>query len=89
MSSHSLGAVFKGSLMGFAEFIAFIRALPELVRVMGEVVDSLKQLKRDAIDRELESIRKEFDSNIQKLITAQNDEQRKKALLDLSRSIGR
>jgi len=75
--------------MGFAELIAFFKALPELVKVVGEVVSSLKQLKQDAINNEIASIRKEVDVQIQTLILAVNDEQRKKALLDLSRALGR
>lgn len=75
--------------MGMAEIIAFIRALPELVKVMGEVVNALRQMKQDAIDRELEKIRNEVDSNIQKLTAAKTDEERKKILLDLNRAIGR
>jgi len=75
--------------MGFAELIAFFKALPELVKVVGEVVSSLKQLKQDAINNEIASIKKEVDVQIQTLILAVNDEQRKKALLDLSRALGR
>lgn len=75
--------------MGFAELIAFVRALPELVKVMGEVVSSLRQMRQDSIDRELESIRKDVDTQIQILTTAANDETRKRAILDLSRAIGR
>jgi hypothetical protein len=75
--------------MGIAEIFAFFKALPELVKVMGEVVSSLKQLRQDSINRELDSIRNEFDTNIKKLTMAVNDEQRKKALLDLNRALGR
>lgn len=56
---------------------------------MGEVVNALRQMKQDAIDRELEKIRNEVDSNIQKLTAAKTDEERKKILLDLNRAIGR
>jgi len=75
--------------MGIAEIFAFFKALPELVKVMGEVVSSLKQLRQDSINRELDSIRNEFDTNIKKLTMAVNDEQRKKALLDLNRALRR
>lgn len=75
--------------MGIAEIIAFFKAVPQIVAVLGEVVSSLKQLRQDAIDKELETVRKEVDVQIQNLILAGNDEQRKKALLELSRAIGR
>lgn len=75
--------------MGFAEVIAFIKALPEIVKFLNEISSTLRQLKQDSIDRELESIKKEVDSNIQKLITAKSDSDRKQALLELSRVMGK
>lgn len=75
--------------MGFIEIIAFIRALPQLVSIMGEVVTALKQMKQDAIAKEIEVIKKDVDLKISTLIMATNDEERKKALLDLVRVISR
>ena len=75
--------------MGIAEIFAFIRALPEMVKALDRMTSALLQMKQDQIDKELDSIRKDVDIQIQILTTAVNDEQRKKAILDLSRAIGR
>ena len=72
-----------------AEILLFIRSLPEMVKVLKEVVDALKQLKADAIERELSSIRKDIDLQIKLLQGATNDIERKKALLALSVAISK
>lgn len=75
--------------MGFVEFIAFFRALPEMVKILGEVNSTLKQLRQDSIDKEISEIKNEFSIKLQTLKGAVNDEQRKKALLDLERAVSR
>lgn len=69
--------------MGIAEIIAFIRALPELARVMGEVVSSLRQLRQDAIDRELDSIKSEVSETLKKIEGAKTNEDRRRLALEL------
>ena len=71
------------------EIIAFFRSLPEIARVLGQIVNALEQLKRDAINREMESIKSEVDGAIQKLILSKTDDQRKAALLALANSLRR
>ena len=75
--------------MGMMEIIAFFRSLPEIARVLGQIVNALEQLKRDAINREMESIKSEVDGAIQKLILSKTDDQRKAALLALANSLRR
>jgi hypothetical protein len=75
--------------MGVAEVIAFFKALPELVKVMGEVVAALKEMKQESIDKAIETIKNDVDVQIQILTQAKNDEERKAALLALSRAIAK
>lgn len=70
--------------MGFAELIAFVRALPELVRVMGGVLDELRNLRQDAINRELESIRKDVSITLKQIEGAQTNEDRKRLAMELA-----
>lgn len=73
--------------MGIAEIFAFFKALPEMVRVLGQINESLIQLKRDSINKELESIKTEFNKKIHLLIIAKDDNERRKAILDLAIAI--
>ena len=75
--------------MGFIEIVAFFKALPEMVKVLSEIVLALKQLKQESIDKELESIRKEVNQQITSLSKAANDEERKKALLALALAVSK
>lgn len=75
--------------MGFGEIVLFIRSLPEILKVLGNINDSLQQIKRDSINKELDKIKEEIDRQIQLLTTAKNDEDRKKALLSLVRATTR
>jgi hypothetical protein len=70
--------------LGIAELIAFFRALPELVKVMGEVVSTLQQLRQDSIDKELSKIKSDVSETIKKIEGAQTNEDRKRLALDLA-----
>jgi len=70
--------------MGFSEIIAFIRALPKLVEVMGQVVSSLQQLKQDSINRELESIKSDVSKTLKQIEGAQTNEDRKRLAMELA-----
>lgn len=70
--------------MGIAEIFAFIRALPELVKVMGEVVSSLRHLRQDAIDRELDSIKSDVSETLKKIEGAKTNEDRKRLSMELA-----
>jgi hypothetical protein len=75
--------------MGIAEIIAFLKALPEMVKVLGDISDNLKQLKIDSINKELETIKNDVAIKIQTLTLAKTDDERKKAIIDLNNSIHR
>lgn len=70
--------------MGIAEIFAFFRALPELVKVMGEVVSTLKQLKQDQVDKELEKIKSEVATTLKQIEGAQTNEDRKRLSMELA-----
>jgi hypothetical protein len=70
--------------MVFADVIAFIKALPELVRVMGEVVSTLNKLRQDAIDKELEKIRYDVSETLTKISNAKTDADRSRLSLELA-----
>lgn len=70
--------------MGIAEIIAFFKALPELVRVMGEVVSGLRQLRQDAIDRELDSIKSDVSETLKQIEGARTNEDRRRLALELA-----
>lgn len=75
--------------MGFAELIAFVRALPELVKVMGEVVSSLKQMRQDSIDKELSQIRGDVATTLKRIEGAQTNEDRRRLALELAARMSR
>ncbi len=69
--------------MGFAELVAFFKALPEAVKLIRELVDAVKGLHSSAIDKELETIRKDVSDTIYKIEGAKTNEDRKKLALEL------
>lgn len=73
--------------MGFGEIVLFIRSLPEILKVLGNINDSLQQIKRDSINKELDKIKEDFNNKLTVLIASRNDEERRKNLLDLYNSI--
>ena len=72
-----------------AEILLFLRSLPQMVKVLGEIVEALKQLKAEAIEKELTAIRNDVDLQIKNLQMAANDVDRKKAILALSSAISK
>lgn len=70
--------------MGFAEFIAFFRALPEMVKILGEVNSTLKQLRQDSIDKELDGIKKDVSETLKQIEGAKTNEDRKRLSLELA-----
>lgn len=70
--------------MGFAEFVAFVRAFPELVKVMGEVVSTLQQLKQDSIDKQLENYRADVAATLKQIEGAKTNEDRKRLSMELA-----
>ena len=70
--------------MGFMEIVAFIRALPEMVKILGEVADSLKQLRQDSIDKELAKIKADVSETIKQIEGAKTNEDRKRLSMELA-----
>lgn len=66
-----------------AEIFAFLKALPKIVDLLSDINQSLKDLKREAMDKAIDSIKNEYNGKIQALMKAVSDDERKKALLDL------
>lgn len=69
--------------MGFAELVAFFKALPEVVKLIRELVDAVKGLHSSAIDKELETIRKDVSDTIYKIEGAKTVEERRRLSLEL------
>jgi len=75
--------------MGVAEIILFIRSLPEMVKVLGQINESLKQLKQDFIDKEIQDIRKDVSIVLIQIESAKTNEERRKLALDLANRINK
>lgn len=73
--------------MGFAELVLFFKSLPEIVKILGSINDSLQQIKRDSINKELDKIKEDFNKKLTVLIASRNDDERRKNLLDLYSAI--
>lgn len=70
--------------MGIAEIFAFIKALPEMVKILGQIASSLEHLKQESINKELESIRKDVSATLAQIEKAATNEERKKLSTDLA-----
>lgn len=75
--------------MGFAEVIAFFKALPEIIKVLGEINATLKQMQKESIEREILKIRQEVDETINKIEKAKTSEERKNLAIELSTRISK
>lgn len=75
--------------MGFAEIVAFVKALPKIIDMLRELIDAVKDLKHSAIDKELDEIRKDVAETIHKIEGAKTNEERKKLALELARRMSR
>lgn len=70
--------------MGFAEVVLFIKSLPEMVKVLGEIHSTLKQLRQESIDRELEKIKSEVAETLKQIEGAKTNEDRKRLSMELA-----
>lgn len=70
--------------MGIGEIIAFIRALPEAVKILGQIVNSLEQLKQDSINRQIEIIKSDVTTTLKQIEKAGTNEERKRLSIDLA-----
>lgn len=70
--------------MGFAEIVLFVKSLPEMVRILGEIHATLTQMKQDAIDKEMAKIRSDVSETLKQIEGAKNNEDRKRLSLELA-----
>lgn len=73
--------------MGFAEIVAFFKALPALVNLMSGLRDDIKGLRREAIEKELAEYKAQVSADLKKIMGAQTNEERLRLANDLSRHI--
>lgn len=74
--------------MGFAEIVAFIKALPALVNMINGLRDDIKQMRREAIEKELAEYRAQVSADLKKIMGAKTNEERLRLANDLSIHIG-
>lgn len=75
--------------MVFADIVAFIKALPKMIDMLRELIDSVKDLRYSAIDKELETIKRDVAETIHKIEGAKTNEERKKLALELANRMSR
>jgi Ni,Fe-hydrogenase III large subunit len=70
--------------MGFAEIVAFVKAFPALVNMISGLRDDIKQMRREAIERELAEYRAQVSADLKKIMGAKTNEERLRLANDLS-----
>lgn len=75
--------------MIFADIIAFIKALPEIIKVLGEIHSTLKQLQKESLDKELAKIRSEVNETLTRIEKAKTNEERKTLAIELANRINK
>lgn len=73
--------------MGVAELFAFFKALPELVNVVQNLQGELSQLRLDIQDKKLEELRNEVTKELDSIILAKTDADRKSGIVNLSKRL--
>jgi hypothetical protein len=75
--------------MIFADIVAFIKALPEIIKVLGEIHSTLKQLQKEALEKEMAKIRSDVNETLTKIEKAKTNEERKILALELATRISK
>lgn len=70
--------------MGVTEIFAFIKALPEMVKVLGRILDTLEGLRAEAIHKELDQIKSDVATTLKQIEGAKTNEDRKRLSLELA-----
>ena len=70
--------------MSLALIVEFFTALPKLVNAVNALVEEVKQLKQDSINKSLETYKQEVSDTLAKISKATSDEERKKLSLELA-----
>jgi hypothetical protein len=73
--------------MGVAEIIAFLKALPELVGVIKNLQESINTLSLDIKNKNLEDFKSGVTKELDAIIMAKNDNDRKNGIVALSRRL--
>ena len=73
--------------MGFAEIVAFFKALPALVNLVSGLREDLKGMRREAIEKELAEYKAQVSADLKKIMGARTNEERLRLANDLSRHI--
>ena len=71
-----------------AAILAALQAIPALVSGIRDLVDGIKQLKQEAIERALASYRAEVSADLKQIMGAKTNEERLKLADALSRHLG-
>jgi len=72
-----------------ATIMAALAAIPEIVKVIGELVSEVKQLRQDSIDKSLEGIRNDVREILSKIQNAQTNADRTKLAAELNALLGK
>ena len=73
--------------MGVAEIVAFLKALPELVNVVQNLQGELSQLRLDIANKNLEEFKNEVTKELDSIILAKTDADRKSGIVALSKRL--
>jgi hypothetical protein len=75
--------------MGIGEFFAFIKALPEIVKLLGRVASALESLKLEYINKQLDDYRADVSQTLKQIEGATSNEERKRLTRDLAARMSR
>ncbi len=73
--------------MGVAEIVAFLKALPQLVNVVQNLQGELAQLRLDIANKNLEEFKNEVTKELDSIILAKTDADRKSGIVALSKRL--
>jgi hypothetical protein len=71
------------------ELFLALKSINSLVKLLGELVLAVKDLKSDMIQKELETVRKEVNETLKQIENAQTKEERKKLAASINASMSR
>lgn len=69
--------------------MAALAAIPEIVKVISELVAEVKTLRQDSIDKSLEGIRNDVQETLTKIQNAQTNVDRAKLATELNARLGK
>lgn len=73
--------------MVVTEIMAFLRALPELVSLMRDLNSSINNLRADILNKKLEEFKGEVTKELDTIILAKNDTDRRNGIVALSKRL--